>query len=191
MSLMSLMSWMSRSMSPRTWLSHGILACAALVVVAAAPNPARADILIGVDIEGVEPLDSPAEFGGGFAVRLGDQIHLPLIAITPELAFSYANFSEDYGPSIYRGTVGARLGIGEIIRPGIYAHIGLGRYELDLPGDNPSGTDVTYDVGLVLDFTVLPLLNLGVHAAYNRLGGDDVRDDFEWLTTGAHVELVF
>jgi hypothetical protein len=185
------MSLMFQRMFTKTWLPQCLSAAVALLVVALVPNPARADILIGVDLDAVEPLDSPAEFGGGFAVRLGDQLHLPAIAITPELAFSYAKFSEEYGPSIYRGMVGVRLGILELIRPGVYGHIGLGRYELDLPGEDPSGSDLTYDLGVVVDFTLLPLLNLGVHAAYNRLTGNDVRDDFEWLTFGVHAELVF
>jgi hypothetical protein len=185
------MSLVFQRMFTRNRLSHGLLACAALMVFWLAPNPARADILVGVDVDGVEPFEDGAAFGGGFGVRLGTQLHIPLLAITPELAFTYAKFGDDYGPAIYRGMIGGRVAIGEIIRIGIYGHIGLGRFALDLDDEDPSGTDVTYDVGLALDFTVIPFLNLGVHAAYNSFGEDDDRPVFEWLTTGAHVEFVF
>jgi hypothetical protein len=87
--------------------------------------------------------------------------------------------------------IGGRVAIGEILRIGLYGHIGLGSFNLDVDGPDPSGSDVTYDVGLTLDFTVIPFLNLGVHAAYNSFGEDEDREAFEWLTTGAHVELVF
>ena len=175
----------------RNWLAHGLVACAALMLFALAPNPARADFMVGIDVDGVEPFEDGAAFGGGFGVRLGTQLHLPLLALTPELAFTYARFGDDYGPSIYRGMVGGRVAIGEIFRVGVYGHIGLGRFDLEVDDVDPSGSDVTYDVGLSLDLTVLPILNLGVHAAYNRFGEDDERDDFEWMTTGAHVEFVF
>ena len=175
----------------RNRLFHGLLACAALTLFALAPNPARADFLVGLDVDGVEPFEDGAAFGGGFGVRLGAQLHVPLLALTPELAFTYAQFGDDYGPSIYRGMIGGRVAIGEIIRIGVYGHIGLGSFNLDLDDEDPSGSDVTYDLGLALDLTVIPILNLGVHAAYNRFGEDDDRDSFEWLTTGAHVELVF
>jgi hypothetical protein len=175
----------------KTWLPQCLLVCAALLAFSMAPTPARADILVGIDVDGVEPFNSDAAFGGGFAVRLGTQLHIPLLAITPELVFSYANFGEEYGPSIYRGMIGGRVAIGEIIRFGVYGHIGIGRFDLDVEGQSPSGSDVSYDLGLALDFTVIPFLNLGVHAAYNRFGESDDRDAFEWLTTGAHVEFVF
>jgi hypothetical protein len=172
-------------------LHHGLLACAALIALALVPNPARADFLVGVDVDGVEPFEDGAAFGGGFGLRLGAQFHVPLIALTPELAFTYAKFGDDYGPAIYRGMIGGRAAIGEIIRIGVYGHIGLGSFDVDVDDADPSGTDVTYDVGLALDFTLIPFLNLGVHAAYNSFGEDDQRDAFEWLTTGAHVEFVF
>jgi len=185
------MSLVIQRIFSRNRLSLGLLACAALMVFALAPNPARADFMVGVDVDGVEPFESGAAFGGGFGLRLGGQFHIPLLALTPELAFTYAKFGDDYGPTIYRGMIGGRVAIGEIIRVGVYGHIGLGRFELDVQGDDPSGSDVTYDVGLTLDLTLIPFLNLGVHAAYNSFGEDPEREAFEWLTTGAHVEFVF
>src|SRR6188508_2286843 len=93
-------------------LSLGLLACAALTVFALAPTPARADFLVGIDVDGVEPFEDGAAFGGGFGVRLGTQFHVPLLALTPELAFTYAKFGDDYGPAIYRGMIGGRVAIG-------------------------------------------------------------------------------
>lgn len=167
--------------------------CAAVIVlvVSGYSGVARADIMAGVDFDSVLPVKSEADFGGGFSVRLGDQLHLPAIALTPELIFSYADFSNAFGPTLYRGGVGARLSIGEIIRPGIYGHIGFGRYEPARPAVDPSGTDLTYDGGITLDFTLIPVLNLGVHGGYNVLVRDTRPDRFRWLTLGAHVELVF
>lgn len=173
------------------WVANGIAIAAAMAVLACRAAPARAEIMVGVDLDYVLPIDSSAKFGGGFAIRLGSQIHLPALALTPELSIGYAGFSESAGPNVYRGVVGLRLGIGELIRPGVFAHIGLGRFSLDAGGRDVSSTEVTYDAGLMLDFTLLPLLNLGVHMGYDRLDGSDKRKTFHWLTFGIHAEVVF
>ena len=80
-----------------------------------------------------------------------------------------------------------RIGFFEVLRPGVYAHVVVGHLNTDLP--NVSHTDFSYDVGAFLEFTVLPILNIGVHAAYNRLTGDPL--PLEWATVGGHVALVF
>jgi hypothetical protein len=48
----------------------------------------------------------------------------------------------------------------------------IGRFEIDVPalsGIDLSRNAFTFDAGAFLDFTLLPILNLGVHAAYNHL----------------------
>jgi hypothetical protein len=175
----------------RTILSQALITGLVFIALGFWARTARADIMIGADFNSVLPIESRAEFGGGFAIRVGDQLHVPALALTPELVFDYASFSEAYGPVVYRGLVGARIGVGEIIRPGIFAHIGLGRFELQIPGADPSGSALTYDGGITLDFTLLPVVNFGVHGSYHILAADEVRERFRWLVLGAHLELVF
>jgi hypothetical protein len=150
---------------------------------------ARADVQIGFDLDYALPIDSSADGGGGFALRLGQQIHVPAIAFTPEIVFAYHSYAGGGDPATYRGVGGARLGFGEIFRLGPFAHIGLGHIDLDLPGD-PSDTSFTYDLGLFFDLTLLPLLNLGVHGSYNELRNNDL-PTFQWAIFGAHAELIF
>ena len=54
----------------------------------------------------------------------------------------------------------------------------------------PTRNGFAYDLGLFFDFTLLPLIDLGVHAAYNQLtaGSDDPA--YHWLTFGAHAALI-
>lgn len=174
----------SISSSWRATLAGG----AALTAILCAA-PASAKTAIAADLDYAAPIDSDAKSGTGFAIRVGQQVHLPLIAITPELAFADHTFAGDFGPTAYRGLVGLRLGFGELIRPGVYAHLGLGH--LTLPDPLPSHTAFTYDGGVFLDLTVLPLLDLGVHGAYNRLNEGDGISAFEWATIGAHAALIF
>jgi len=152
--------------------------------------PARADVQIGLDLDYALPIDSIGEGGGGFALRFGQQVHLPLIAITPEVAFAYHSYSGGGDPATYRGVGGLRVGIGEIFRIGPFAHLGVGHLDLDYASD-PSYTGFTYDVGGFFDLTLIPFLNVGVHGAYNQIAFGDEQETFKWLTFGAHGELIF
>jgi hypothetical protein len=155
---------------------------------------AHADPTVAVDLDYAKPIDQDdISSGGGFGIRLGQQLRAPGIVLTPEVGFTYAQFGNDLSPKVYRGIGGLRLGVGEIFRPGVFAHAGIGRISLDAPAgvDDPSHTGFTFDAGAFLDFTLLPFLNIGVHGAYNRLSGSDEFDAFQWATFGAHGALVF
>lgn len=177
--------------SVKSLISSGLGAAATgsalLLAVLFNAAPAQAKTAIAVDLDYAVPIDSDYDSGGGFAVRVGQQLRLPLIAITPELAFADHSFPD--GPTAYRGLAGLRLGFGEIIRPGVFAHLGLGH--LTLPSPFPSHTAFTYDAGVFLDLTVIPLLDLGIHGGYNRLNEGEGVAAFDWATIGAHAALVF
>ena len=153
-----------------------------------APSTARATEL-GVDLESDLPTDGDIENALGIAVRLGWQLHLPALVVTPEIGYHHANFSDDI--TLNRGFVGARIAIGEIFRVGAYGHVGIGNVTYHVAGPDQDVTDATYDIGGFLDFTLLPLLNIGVHAGYGRVKGDDNFDALGWVPIGVHAALVF
>jgi hypothetical protein len=159
------------------------LLCAFFVSPSASASPT-----IGADLDIGFPLHSRGDSGGGFGIRLGQELHVPLLVLTPEIGFTYHNFSGDYGPKIYRGIIGARLGIGEILRPGAFVHVGLGHFVPTI-GDNQNA--FTLDAGGFLDLTVIPFLNVGVHVAYNRVDADYSSGAYAFLTAGLHAALVF
>lgn len=168
-------------------LFAGVASVIFLCLIGASAN---AKTTIAGDLDYAAPIDSAAHAGGGFGIRLGQQVHIPLLVFNPELGFTYHGFTQDTSPKVYRGIAGLRLGFGEIIRPGVFAHVGLGH--LDVGGvPDRSHTAFTYDAGAFIDFTALPLLDIGVHAAYNRLTADDSGPTFQFWTAGAHVALVF
>lgn len=175
-------------MTERRSIIRPALIAATFTALASLADPARADIVIGGDLEYAFPVDSDAESGPGFGVRLGNQMRLPAVALVPEVAFTYHGLTGDFGPNVYRGVGGLRLGISEILRPGIFGHLGVGHLSADFAGRDVSHTAFTYDVGAFLELTLLPLLNLGLHGAYNSLTGDG---DLQWITAGLHVDLVF
>ena len=152
---------------------------------------ANAETAIAGDVDFAAPIDSSLEAGAGFGLRVGYHAHIPFLILTPELGFSYHGFGGDYPARAYRGIAGMRLAVGEIIRPGIFAHVGLGRLQADGPAPDPSHTALSYDVGAFLDFTLLPLINIGAHAAYNHLNAKDGVGAVDWLALGAHAEVVF
>jgi hypothetical protein len=149
--------------------------------------PARADTVIAGDLDYAVAVNSDMT-GAGFGIRLGQQMRLPpLLSATPELAYTFHNF--DSGPHAYRGAFGLRLGFGEVLRPGLFAHLGLGHLVPEQPA--PASTAFTYDAGVFLDFTLLPILNLGIHSAYTGVSSTEDAPSFRWITLGLHAALVF
>ena len=86
---------------------------------------------LGVDLEGVVPLNPPSVNGGpaaigggaGFKVRAGEELRFPGVRFTPEVGYAYDhlwaadNFDNSYDWSMNRLFAGARLGFGRSIVP--------------------------------------------------------------------------
>ncbi len=151
-------------------------------------RPASAGPSIGFDPDLAFPIDSPGGTGGGFVARLGYELRLPLITSTPEIAFTYTGFGGNNGPNLYRALAGIRVGFGEIIRIGPLAHIGYGHL---VPPHAPNADGFTWDIGAFAAFTLLPVLNIGVHVVYNSLAATDTSSTYKYLTTGLELGLVF
>jgi hypothetical protein len=153
---------------------------------------ARADTTIAGDLDLHVPVSiNGVGTGGGFGIRLGQELHLPLLSINPEIGFTYASFSKDEPPKIYRGIAGVRVGMGELLRIGVMAHVGFGYVSWEPKQRDVSHSGLTYDAGLFLEFTALPLLNIGVHAAYNRMAADEGQPSaLQWMQLGLHATLV-
>jgi len=164
------------------------VAFAALSLV---PRSAAADTVVGVDLnfnDGIAGDD--ASSGAGVDVFFGPRLDLAILTLTTELSGGFHDFGGDLDPTVYRLLAGGRLGIGAIIRPSVFAHLGVGHLRFDEPiGDGRDGrTDVAGDVGAALDFTILPLVDLGIQGSYNVVAGGE--EPFEWLQAGAHVTFV-
>ncbi len=127
-----------------------------------------------------------ARSGGGFNVRVGDELDLILVSLTPELGVGYHAFAGDDSTGIYTGFAGGRLGFGKVIEPSVFAHIGVGRLEAPV-----SRTAPLIDGGLALDFTLLPLIDIGVHGAYNVLLPKANGEALKYFTVGLQAALVF
>ncbi|MGC4069031.1 MAG: hypothetical protein QM784_31185 [Polyangiaceae bacterium] len=109
-----------------------------------------------------------------------------LISLTPEIGGSYHWFGGDRSPRLYRGFIGGRLGVGKVIEPSLFAHFGVGK--IDGASDYVSPT---VDVGAALDFTLLPIVNLGAHVSYDSLLARSEHSAFDWYTLGLHAALEF
>jgi len=140
---------------------------------------------IGLDMDFNHSLDI-ARSGGGFNVRVGEELDLIAVSLTPEIGFGYHAFSGANDPHIYTGFAGGRLSFGKIIEPSVYAHAGIGRL---VAGE--SRTSPLIDGGLALDFTLLPLIDIGVHGGYNVVLPKADDDAFKYFTVGLQAALVF
>jgi hypothetical protein len=105
--------------------------------------------------------------GVGATLRLGREF-AGFLSLTPELGISYHSATGVHDASIYRGFIGPRLSVGRAIQAGIFGHLGYGRIDFrDAMKPDPSHDALAYDAGMTLDFTLIPRLDVGAHAAYN------------------------
>lgn len=165
------------------------LLASVLVLASARQAHASSGTAVGVDLDYTHGINEPAVGSGtGFNVRLGYKLDLLVVQLTPEIGGAYHTFSGDAGAKFAQGIVGGRLQFGKIIEPGLYAHLGYGH----LSAANSDGVSgVTADAGVQLDFTLLPLLDIGVHAGYNGMLKSGDRNAFDSYVLGLHGGIVF
>jgi hypothetical protein len=141
---------------------------------------------IAADFDFNSAVNAPEiDAGGGGALRLGQELDLFLVSLTPELGGSYHGFSGEDRTKLYAGFLGGRFAVGKIIEPSLFGHVGVGRLD-----GLETRTAPLLDGGLAIDFTLLPLLDLGVHGAYNVLLLRGDAQAFKFVTLGAQAALV-
>lgn len=176
---------------PLPRLCLGMAAAAAITI--AWPRTAAAETVLGVDLNFNDAIaGDDASSGAGVDLYFGPRLDLTILTLTTELSGGFHDFGGPFDPTVYRGMAGGRLGIGVVVRPSIFAHIGVGhlRYDDLDDGGRDGRTNLAGDLGAALDFTLLPLVDIGVQGSYNRVAGDDAEDAFEWLQAGAHITFV-
>ncbi len=143
---------------------------------------------IGADLDYTHGISEPQVGSGtGFNVRLGYKLDLLLVQLTPEIGGAYHTFSGTADAKFSQGIVGARLAFGKVLEPGLYAHVGYGHLGAALGGRSGA----TVDAGLTLDFTLLPFIDLGIHAGYNGMLKSDPDPAFDTFVAGVHGAVVF
>jgi hypothetical protein len=184
---------------------HCVVAGAALWVAIAcsAADTVAAQAVIAADGAYAVPIKSEfAAPSGNFGLRLGRRIRVPSLSLTYELAFQYGQFkpSDTNAASddirTYRGVLGARLGLPGVLRPGLFAHLGVGRLDGAMRASGAlletslTHTAFTWDGGAYLDFAVASCFEFGLHAAYNRIAAASYPRSFQWVDFGGHLALV-
>jgi len=139
---------------------------------------------LAFDLDYANGLEPGVEGGMGGAVRFGREYDLVLLSLTPEFMGSFHQFSGAGDPSTFAGMAGGRATIGKIIEPGVFAHVGAGN--ASLPGDDLTG--IAMDLGVTLDLTLIPILDIGVHGAYDAVTWGD-EGTFDSYRVGAHIAI--
>jgi len=169
---------------------------ASLLALALSAAPAHADdgddgdswarFMLGLDLDYAYAIDDQSiTSGGGGALRLGSELDLILITLIPEAYISHHSWSEA-DASITTGKLGGRVRIGKILEPGLYGHFGIASASTG----GATYTSPAFDLGFTLDFTLLPLIDIGAHAAYNAVFETKTRDAISYALFGLHVALV-
>lgn len=148
----------------------------------------EADFALPVSVNGAKP-------GAGGALRGGYDIDLTLLHVMPEVGLGFHKLTDSAGPSVFRGFAGGRAGIGAGVRLDGFAHIGYGYLGTPSPpvgAVNSSYGAPIFDAGLALDFTLIPVVDLGLHGSYNTaLTRNGAADTPRWIGLGVHLAFVF
>ena len=165
---------------------------AALAVCLSWSGSAAASNTLGVDLSYNDGVGETGSTGAGVDVFFGPRMDLGLVALTTELDAGFHDFGGSAEPTVYRGMAGGRLALGAVIRPAVFAHIGVGHLRWnDFPLGRDSRTGLATDLGAALDFTILPLVDLGIQLSYNAVAAGSGEPAFDWMQAGAHVIFVF
>jgi hypothetical protein len=108
-----------------------------------------------------------------------------LVSLTPEFGGGYHSFGGSDATKIYTGFLGGRFGVGKIVEPSIFGHLGVGHVS-----GIENRTAPVMDAGLALDFTLLPLIDLGLHGGYNVMMPRNDGSALKFITLGAQAALV-
>lgn len=198
---------MNRNRLPKVVVFFACVASCFAALSVMDQSEARADILLGADLNGAFQLGevSSDSLGLGANFRLGwQEDFIPVLRLAPELQVNYMGFAIDQVSSnatdtasnsrqqLLSGRVGARVGIDFLVGLAVYSHIGYG-FIANQGGFDFNDNGLSFDAGAALDFTALPFVNLGIHSAYNAIfpGSDPDADPVNWLELGVHVEVVF
>jgi hypothetical protein len=178
---------------PRRVIAASVVAMAAGCVLWPGAASAQTTLSLAVNANDASDEDVATDAGLGVDVYFGPRLDLTLLTLTTELSAGVHDFAGAQDPTVYRAMAGGRLGLFTIVRPSIFAHLGVGHLRQDVlfGTDREGRTNLAGDAGIALDFTILPLVDIGVHGAYNFVAGSDDEDAFEWLLAGAHVTFVF
>jgi hypothetical protein len=144
---------------------------------------------IAVDADGAVPVNTRLlSGGGGFGLRLGEEIHFPLLRLTPEIGYGYMHLFARDAPSdwtTHRVVGGLRLGLGELLVPFVFVHAGYGWRAT--PDNSYGGDGLAVDAGAGLDVN-LGFISLGGHAGYATIGAQPSSP--QWVILGLDAALV-
>ncbi len=190
----------------------GLAAASALAAAASISTEARAAeyvvyqdreppsaLDLGFDAEGAIPTSTPRFLSGnnlsggsGFKLRVGDQIHMPRLRITPEggYAFDHLFASDDTGAAyswdMHRFFGGVRVQFGRVLVPGFYGHLGYGWRDTGDP-TVPQAGGLAFDAGFTLDLHVIPHFGFGAQAEYASIDAQPYAP--QWVALGLHADL--
>jgi hypothetical protein len=141
-----------------------------------------------VDINYAEPIlpeDSRVGYGG--QLRFGPRLDLKILTLDSEIVAGAHFFDGASSPNAYQGMLGPRLGLLWGIRPSVFGHLGLGHVAFP---DTQDRTNLAGDLGLALDLTFLPVVDIGAHGSWNFIAGNSEWEGHQFVTLGAHVTFL-
>jgi len=175
-------------------LRSKLFACgfATLPCALAYSDEAHASPELSVRGEVAPVLTDNAKNGIGGTARLGFELPLPLVFISPHVGAGYYRFSGKLQPdlAIVPVYVGARAGLGSFVRPYVEAHIGGASRSFDL-GVPPSSWSSYFDVGAGLGVRPVRTFEVGAHANLAFVGSNAPASSMNWLGLGVDLSVYF
>jgi hypothetical protein len=188
----------SRSLARVVPLVIAVIGSVGAPLLSAADAHAESTPVVALDINrgSVDTIESTEGFastpaGAGFDLGLGLRFPGSVWFYTAELTGGFHDFGGALDPTVSRLMLGTRVGLDWIVRPSIFAHLGVGHLSIDDAAQAAVpdiGTDWAGDLGLSLDVRVTPGIEIGAAGSTNWVG---LSKSFDWLQAGVHVTFAF
>jgi hypothetical protein len=149
---------------------------------------AHASTPLSVDINYAEPIaQDNTNSGLGGQLRFGPRLDLKILTLDSEIVAGAHFFDGAASPNVYQGMLGPRLGILWGLRPSVFGHLGVGHVAFPELQDR---TNLAGDLGVALDLTFLPVIDIGAHGTWNFVAGNNDWDGMQFVTIGAHITFL-
>jgi hypothetical protein len=157
--------------------------CAALLVCLVAEEAHAADLVLGAQAGVAVATQDVVKLGFGVDGLVGCRFQPGPVWVQPEAMGGVRGFGNnaedaDFSATFGRVTAGMRVGLGGLVEPQVYAHLG---------GAFGGASGFTADVGGALDLK-LSRLFIGAHVGFAGIAQN--RQNLDWIDIGGHIGLV-
>ncbi len=179
-------------------LVYGVGALLIVGVVSMSAPAQASDLVLGVETSAGTSTPGSENVVGthtSWGVRVGVALPVPVLRIVPEGRLSIMSAQRELPGSpvveLQSARFGGKLGLEGPVSPFVYGHMGWTRLAGGVVVLGGESLARSYDAGLGLDVTFIPVVSLGATVGTQWMDLQQGAEPLSWLEAGVHLEISF